>query len=546
MQRSKRADNEVIVISDSDSGNDHDFRPSKRTRRDSTKLEKVTVEDSSPISLNRLECLSEKLNKDTDTLASLIGHDDLVAMWQFNFVFSLQFIMSKISPRARPKLMVNLIHGLEESPGGTLQAMEYDRQHGYYRKNIKFIKAKMPFRFGSHHTKMMVLKFTDSHQYRDCVQIIVHTANMIAKDWNGLTQGVWKSPMLERKPLNPSLDSQFEQDLLKYLAAYDLAETNELIKLLKQYDFSPIKAIFIASVPGYHGINAEGNFDWGAGKLRHVIRGLNTKRAKFVDPSSSNKQNSPKIIAQVSSIATLGPDPKYLYSLLCDMKGLDPEDSARQKTANITSDLLADLELIFPRVEDVRESLEGYNSGVSIHCFKYFSTQSKQYEYIRPLLRTWKATRAGRQRVLPHIKTYYSYDEITDTLNWYLLTSANLSKQAWGSISYNAKRCSDEIYIQSYECGVLLHAELFQPNNDKVGSQFQSELEPVRVELKPVYGANCLSTAALKRKPARTRWIPIRMAYDVPTEAYQASDKPWCQHLSYKEQDNYGENWIVQ
>lgn len=77
---------------------------------------------------------------------------------------------------------------------------------------------------------MMILFRND-----DLAQIVIHTANMVAEEWENLTQGVWRSPLLRLLPSGASRAAQrtqaaqggavgsgakFKLDLLAYLRAY--------------------------------------------------------------------------------------------------------------------------------------------------------------------------------------------------------------------------------------------------------------------------------------------------------------------------------------
>jgi hypothetical protein len=46
-----------------------------------------------------------------------------------------------------------------------------------------YLKAKLESAYGTHHTKMMLLLYTTG------MRIVVHTANLIEKDWHQKTQG---------------------------------------------------------------------------------------------------------------------------------------------------------------------------------------------------------------------------------------------------------------------------------------------------------------------------------------------------------------------
>jgi len=45
----------------------------------------------------------------------------------------------------------------------------------------------------------------------------------------------------------------------------------------------------------------------------------------------------------------------------------------------------------------------------------------------------WKATRTGRNRAMPNIKSYTRISPDSKKIPWFLLTSANLNKTAWRS-----------------------------------------------------------------------------------------------------------------
>lgn len=92
---------------------------------------------------------------------------------------------------------------------------------------------------------------------------------------------------------------------------------------------------------------------------------------------------------------------------------------------------------------------------ILIHKHK-IETFDQHEGWLKKRLCRWQSKRAGRQIVMPHIKTY---TRITgDELEWFLLTSANLSRAAWGQY----QKDHTQIYIKSYELGVLLCRELFQ------------------------------------------------------------------------------------
>lgn len=67
----------------------------------------------------------------------------------------------------------------------------------------------------------------------------------------------------------------------------------------------------------------------------------------------------------------------------------------------------------------------------------------------------WKSDKKHRSRAMPHIKTYALYDKNYEKLNWFVLSSANISKAAWGQLRSPPIDCRVSLHILSYECGVL-------------------------------------------------------------------------------------------
>jgi len=324
--------------------------------------------------------------------------------------------------------------------------------------NVTLHAAYMPEAYGTHHTKMMVLLRHD-----DLAQIIIHTANLIRRDWKNLSQAVWTSPLLPLRPSearqsqdNPPMGSgaRFKIDFLNYLRAYDTKRTicKPLIEQLSKYDFSEIRGALVASVPGRHSVDSDVETKWGWQSLREVLSSVPVQKGGI-----------PEIVLQVSSIATLGQTNQWLDKTL--FKSLGMSKSAVSNTPNY--------KIIFPTPDEVRRSLDGYESGASIHTKIQTAAQLKQLQYLKPILHHWAGDsshqsdsasnimEAGRKRAAPHIKTYVRFcDTSKKQIDWALLTSANISKQAWGE----ACNTAGESRICSYELGILVWPELWDQN----------------------------------------------------------------------------------
>lgn len=127
----------------------------------------------------------------------------------------------------------------------------------------------------------------------------------------------------------------------------------------------------------------------------------------------------------------------------------------------------------------------------------------------------------GRDRAAPHIKTYIRYNS-KNTLDWALLTSANLSKQAWGE----ALSSGGEVRVASWEIGVMVWPDLFE-EGCKMKGLFASQNN------NGVEASGSMST------------VNLHIPYSLPLQAYGADEIPWVATVSHFEPDNKGEIWRV-
>jgi tyrosyl-DNA phosphodiesterase-1 len=358
-------------------------------------------------------------------------------------------------------------------------------------------------------------------RHDNTAQVIIHTANMIPFDWVNMTQGLWRSPILplldETLPIEQSgsigSGSRFKIDLLNYLKAYDTKRVicKPLIEQLSKYDFSEVKAALVASVPGKQDVDRPQETSWGWLGLKKVLKSV---------PVLGNE---PEIVVQISSIATLGGTDKWLEKTFFKALGVSKNISTSKPKFRI----------IFPTADEIRRSLNGYNSGSAIHTKIQSAAQQKQLQYLKPLLCHWAGdgaqyssastlaiSDAGRKRAAPHIKTYIRFaDKERNTIDWKLVTSANLSTQAWGA----APNAAGEVRVCSYEIGVMVWPELFGENATMVPTFKNDTPVSVRPDAGVVVGA--------------------RMPYDLPLVPYAKNDVPWCATSSYLEPDWMGETW---
>ncbi|XP_018401095.1 PREDICTED: probable tyrosyl-DNA phosphodiesterase [Cyphomyrmex costatus] len=346
----------------------------------------------------------------------------------------------------------------------------------YYQKklinNITVVKVNIETEFSCHHTKMMILQYKD-----DGIRVIVSTANLRSIDWENMTQGLWISPHLPRllESANPSDGESltgFKKDLVRYLNKYGVNEQPvlmEWISVVQKADFSEVNVFFIASVPGIYKKN-EANF-WGHKKLAHVLS-CHVTLPSDVFPWP--------IVAQSSCIGKLGSN--FESWLLKDIISC----MSRETINNTKGDL--EFKFIYPSIQNYKQSFSYQNLS---WCSPYSQEKHSKQQWLDLYLHQWKAERTERDRAMPHIKSYTRISSDLKSIPWFVLTSANLSKAAWGKIQ------SSGYYIGNYEAGVV-----FVP--------------------KFITGT---TTFPIENKDSVVPVFPI--PYDLPLSQYESNDGPF-------------------
>jgi len=145
---------------------------------------------------------------------------------------------------------------------------------------------------------------------------------------------------------------------------------------------------------------------------------------------------------------------------------------------------------------------------------------------MRPLLRQWHSLKGGRERAAPHIKTYGRVTR-DETFDWFVVTSANLSKPAWGA--QEGKPPNQGLRLRSYEAGVLFYPALWGE----------------KTVLVPTYRSDFPSDEQVRwaRERGYKTIVAIRMTWDLPFRKYDDGDVPWVKNRSYLGTDWLGNSW---
>ncbi|XP_015278745.1 PREDICTED: tyrosyl-DNA phosphodiesterase 1 [Gekko japonicus] len=421
-----------------------------------------------------------------DILSPLFG--TLVSSAQFNYCIDVEWLINQYPKEFRDKPLL-IVHGEKRESKADLhnQAKPY--------QNVRLCQAKLDIAFGTHHTKMMLLC------YEEGLRVVIHTSNLIEDDWYQKTQGIWLSPLYPKLPpgtLGSAGESctNFKSDLITYLMSYKSPTLNEWVEVIKQHDLSETRVYLVGSTPGRYQNNEKEK--WGHPRLRKLLKDHATQVPD---------EDSWPVIGQFSSIGSMGADQSKWLCSEFRQSLVTLGNSAKSLTNREVP-----INLIYPTVDNVRQSLEGYPAGGSLP----YSIQTAQKQlWLHSYFHKWSAETSGRSHAMPHIKTYMRVSPDFQEIAWFLVTSANLSKAAWGAFEKNGA----QLMIRSYELGVL-----FLP------SEFGLDTGCFQVK------ENLLSD-----EPALSFPVP----YDLPTEKYESKDRPWIWNIPYtRAPDTHGNMWV--
>uniref|UniRef100_A0A671YEI4 Tyrosyl-DNA phosphodiesterase 1 n=1 Tax=Sparus aurata TaxID=8175 RepID=A0A671YEI4_SPAAU len=429
--------------------------------------------------LNKVTGLDRKYN--TGAL-HIKGEKSLSELYLFNYCFDIAWMVQQYPSEFRDRPVL-IVHGDKREAKARLVKQAQPFPH------VRFCQVQI-----SQNTdiwKMMLL------WYEEGFRVIILTSNLIRADWYQKTQGMWMSPLFPRLPEGSSASAGesptfFKRDLLEYLASYRAPELEPWIQQIKEHDLSETRVYLVGSTPGrYVGPDME---RWGHLRLRKLLY-------DHTDPIPGEEKWP--VIGQFSSIGSMGLD---------KTKWLAGEFQRTMTTLGRSSHRSnPPMHLLYPSVDDVRTSLEGYPAGGSLP----YSIQTAQKQlWLHSYFHRWKANTTGRSHAMPHIKTYMRASPDFSQLAWFLVTSANLSKAAWGALEKN----NTQVMVRSYELGVLF-----------VPSAFNMETFPVH---KNPFLASSSSAG-----------FPV--PFDLPPTCYSAKDQPWIWNIPYSQApDTHGNIWV--
>jgi tyrosyl-DNA phosphodiesterase 1 len=225
-------------------------------------------------------------------------------------------------------------------------------------------------RYGTHHNKIIFVF------YKTGLRIAITTANFTEVDWTLKIQGTYVQDFPRKASSRSS--SEFECSLLSHcerispMGKSAQEKWKNTLQQIRQYDYESAEVILISSVPGRH--NGPNRNKWGQWKLREEI--------SMSKPEGSIQDCDQRLLMQFSSIGALKSNESFIDELASSLGAIDPNaqqtshaGKKRKTSMNTASQETIDIqmskqrvELVWPTVDAVRGSIQGWAAGFSIPC----------------------------------------------------------------------------------------------------------------------------------------------------------------------------------
>jgi tyrosyl-DNA phosphodiesterase-1 len=392
---------------------------------------------------------SPLIAKHCRTLRELLGYDEGPDQLQspidwliiFNYMIDFNFLLETVPELVSIRKVIcffgtacGSMQAWQEAcrqPDGTC-SVEFHQLNPSDPPNSRTNPLSFKIPWGVHHTKMFLMGLVDG-----TLRVVIHTANLLYGDIFLKAQGAYVQDF-GLKPAEAS-SCEFEQDLVAYLESYRYpakrtwssksTERRDLCSEIRRYDFSSAKVILIPSTPGKSALDQPKGYR----KLSDAIRRHVPKR-----------RSTKPIVCQFSSIGSL--TVKWL------------QEVAQAWNAAQSNCDQSYLKLVYPTASEICESVEGYRGGGSVPG----TLKNLNKDFLQSLLHKWSSSESNvmhKPKNVPHIKTFYQLTQDESGMEWFCLTSHNLSKAAWGEIilSNGVRR----IFTRHWELGVFVAPQLW-------------------------------------------------------------------------------------
>jgi len=405
------------------------------------------------------------------------------------YTVDLQFVKFSIAPFLQRAMSVTLLHGLkdERQHQRCVRRMAHILPHARVHKPYAHIAHVFGEDVeGLHHSKFFFLT------WRNTLRVVISTANV--GDVNSTSNQAWMQDFPRSSvPTTSARGLDFRDQLLRYLDSVQL-DRSEWELLLQAHNFDAVSVWLVCSVPGRH---RHDDIDrWGHMRMRTLLGRM--PKAQLTRPA---------LMAQHTSLGGRLND-SWLHEFVTSMTAClsaasnnNNKSSSGGKTAvaraasasSMHRDTLQRLRMVWPTAAFVRDSVYGWGGGGAIcgnskNFVANVNLKARLFKYAPQM--------PARRNLTPHLKSYAVYDAehrpVDDALplQYYLMTSANVSRGAWGDLQKDA----EQFQIGNYEMGVLFLPEAGRPvRGAQVGAESAAaidvplivdplKLEPIRFE----------------------------------------------------------------
>ncbi|KAL3807984.1 hypothetical protein ACHAXA_000954 [Cyclostephanos tholiformis] len=377
-------------------------------------------------------------------------------------------------------------------------------------------------------------------------------------------------------PYDEDDDTPFEDELINYLESYRYMTRQtwyhdgggnaqswgggyenrpmNWLRLLRQYDYSSAYVVLLPSVPGYHDSNTYN--DLGYMKLRRAImENVCPHRqdcgATTTQQQQQQQQHRAPVLCQFSSIGSLNKpwldrfvsaidsSSTCAYDPINDHMSGPAKGGGVDASRKVSPPLSSRMKIIWPTVEEIRNSVEGYGAGGAIPG----RVANLDKDFLKPLYHRWSSSSNDdgegnhsslrTARHAPHIKTYVQpSDSDPNSIEWLALASHNLSIAAWGRLqkaSAQGGRDDRVLFISNWELGVFM-----SPATLVNAIRLSAVANSKRVRMVAYPGpSSVINVDDSEDEGDENSTIILPIPYDINPTPYNASDVFWAVDRDY-------------
>lgn len=353
---------------------------------------------------------------------------------------------------------------------------------------------KVPY--GVFHPKFILIVFEHLIQpKRNFIRFVITSANLIRQDWEFKSQSIWVQDFFLGTKKQGCEFSDYLQEFLRSILDGSKLQKFWLNKI-QEFNFEDATIKLVASIPGY--FSDSKMFMWGHLRVRSLIKNVILKEKSKSDVFAKEQE---RVVLQFSSIGRISE--KWLYDEL-----ISPLLETHE----------TNIEIIFPTIEQVINSIEGIRGGESLPVKKEYISKP----WITKLLHRWGSgnmnENASAEKSIPHIKTFLKYKMFDNAAQiiWLIQGSHNLSNAAWGQLQKNGS----QYCIRNYELGIFIHKDQFEFERYH---GLENEEFP-KFLWKRIINNSFDSTI---HNYQSNKCLNIPLPFKLPPKRYSSSDVPW-------------------